>query len=230
MTTEDTVVPMPAPSAPDGPPGPGGEHYFSASPTSGSRPDTVRLTLPDLTLDLTTDRGVFSPTRIDPGTKLLLSEIQDRAPDVGRRRRVVVDLGCGYGPIALTLASRHPEDRVLAVDVNGRARALCATNAERLGLEVEVCPPEDVPESLPIDHLVSNPPIRIGKPALQTLLAEWLDRLDEHGRAHLVVRRQLGADSLAAWLLGRGHTVARLRSRQGYRVLEIGPRRPWEIR
>ncbi len=217
---------MPAPSAPDGPPGPGGEHYFSTSPTSGSRPDLVRLTLPDLTLDLTTDRGVFSPTRIDPGTKLLLDEIRGRTPEVGHRRRVLVDLGCGYGAIAVVLASRHPDDHVLAVDVNERARDLCAANAERLDLDVEVCAPQDVAGSLRIDHLVSNPPIRIGKQALRALLAEWLDRLDDRGCAHLVVRRQLGADSLAAWLVERGHAVERLRSRQGYRVLEIGPKHP----
>lgn len=214
---------MPTPSAPDQPPGPGGEHYFSASPTSGSRPDTVRLTLPDLTIDLGTDRGVFSPTRIDPGTKLLLGELRERIAARGSRPRVFVDLGCGYGPIALALATRHPEDRVFAVDVNERARDLCAANAARLGLTVEVCAPGDVPTALRIDHLVSNPPIRIGKPALQALLVEWLGRLDARGCAHLVVRRQLGADSLGAWLTKRGHPVERLRSRQGYRILEVGP-------
>lgn len=217
---------MPAPSAPDHhPDGSGGEHYFSAAPSSVSRPEVVRLTLPDLTLDLTTDRGVFSPDRIDPGTKLLLSELADRDPGDAGRRRVLVDLGSGYGPIALTLASRHPDDRVLAVEVNERARTLCRANADRLGLDVEVCSPDSVPAGLTIDHLVSNPPIRIGKPALRELLAEWLDRLDEHGRAHLVVRRQLGADSLAVWLTERGHPVQRVRSRQGYRILEVGPRR-----
>lgn len=218
---EDTVGAMPTPSAPDDPPGPGGEHYFSTSPTSDSRPEAVRLTLPDVTMDLVTDRGVFSPTRVDPGTKLLLSELQGRIPTDGARPRVMVDLGCGYGPIALALAARHPGDRVIAVDVNERARNLCSANADRLGLEVHVCAPEEFPEHLRIDHLVSNPPIRIGKPALRALLIEWLGRLDDDGKAHLVVRRQLGADSLATWLAARGHRVERLRSRQGYRVLEV---------
>jgi 16S rRNA (guanine1207-N2)-methyltransferase len=193
-----------------------GGHYFSSGPTSASRPGTVRLDLPDRSLQLATDAGVFSPGRVDPGTKLLLMELPEltAAP--------VVDVGCGYGPIACTAALRHPGLEVVAVDVNPRARDLCAANAASLGVEVTVLDPTAASERLAVvGTIVSNPPIRIGKAALHELMATWLDRLAEDGAAYLVVHKNLGADSLARWMTQRGHRVERLRSRQGYRILRV---------
>src|SRR5919106_6319254 len=115
-------------------------HYFSPVPATPSRPSTVRLDLPDLSVALRTDRGVFSGGRIDPGTKLLLLEAPP-PPDEGD----LLDLGCGYGPIALTLATRAPHATVWAVDVNERALALTRANAETAGLaNVRVAAPDDV--------------------------------------------------------------------------------------
>lgn len=194
-------------------------HYFDASPRTGSRPATVRLDLPDRSIELHTDRGVFSPDRIDPGTKLLLQEL----PELGWGP--VLDLGCGYGPIACTVALRQPSLEVVAVDVNERARELCTRNAASLGAHVTVLDPAAAERRLgAVGTIVSNPPIRIGKAALHTLLSTWLDRLAEGGAAHLVVHKHLGADSLARWLAERGHQVERRRSRQGYRVLQVSAR------
>lgn len=193
-----------------------GDHYFSASPDTPSRPSTVRLDLPDRSLQLRTDRGVFSPDRVDPGTKLLLMELPPL--EVGP----VLDLGCGYGAIACTVALRHPDLEVVALDVNERALELCRMNAAELGARVRVlAAPAD--EVTTVGTIVSNPPIRIGKAALHDLLARWLERLDPTGCAHLVVHKNLGADSLARWLSGRGHAVERRCSRQGYRVLDVHP-------
>src|SRR3954447_13971464 len=99
-------------------------HYFDAAPRAASRPATIRLDLPDRSLVLATDRGVFSADRVDAGTKYLLLEAP-APPPTG----TFVDLGCGYGPIACTLALRAPAATVWAVDVNERARALCVANA-----------------------------------------------------------------------------------------------------
>ncbi len=207
---------MSGPSSSDVPGGTGGSHYFSQEPAGPSRPSAIRLDLPDLSLDLMTDRGMFSPDRVDPGTKLLLSELP------ALRRGPVVDVGCGYGPIACTIARRHPSLEVLAVDVNARARALCARNADSLGLEIAVLAPDEVPTGLEVAAIVSNPPIRIGKRALHALLDEWLARLVPDGHAFLVVHKNLGADSLQRWLREQGREVQRTRSRQGYRVLVVG--------
>lgn len=196
----------------------GASHYFSPNPARPSEPRSVPLVLPDLSLRLTTDRGVFAHGGVDTGTKLLLLE----GPPVPGRGDVL-DLGCGYGLIACALARRAPRANVWAVDVNGRARALCAANAEANGLaNVRVLAPDDVPSDVRFAAIWSNPPIRIGKAALHELLALWLARLADGARAHLVVQRHLGADSLAAWLGEQGWTVTRRTARQGYRLLDVG--------
>jgi len=189
------------------------QHYFSASPQAPHRPGLVRVVLPDLYLELETDAGVFSPGRLDPGTRLLLD--QAPAPPASGD---LLDLGCGYGPVACVLAARSPAATVWAVDVNERALALCERNAARAGLgNVRCVTPGEGPAH--VDAIWSNPPIRIGKPALHAMLAGWLGRLD--GLAHLVVGRNLGADSLAAWLTAQGWPAVRVAARSGYRLLRI---------
>lgn len=199
--------------------GPAG-HYFDPSPASPSRPSVVELLLPDLQLTLRTDRGVFGAGGVDPGTKLLLLE----APPPAAHAAVdLLDLGCGYGAIALTLASRAPAATVWAVDVNERARALCALNATAAGLtNVRVAAPGEVPAELTFAGIWSNPPIRIGKAALHETLTGWLRRLAPGARAWLVVHKHLGSDSLARWLDETGFPTARLSSRSGYRIIEVG--------
>ena len=179
----------------------------------------MRLDLPDVSFDLQTDRGVFSSGRVDPGTKVLLLEAPP-PPPAGD----LLDLGCGYGPIALTLASRAPGATVWAVDVNERALALTAANAAAAGLaNVRVAAPDEVPADVRFRAIWSNPPVRIGKAALHDLLARWLDRLADDGRAVLVVQKHLGSDSLHRWLEQQGWPVTRRASRMAYRVLDITP-------
>jgi 16S rRNA (guanine1207-N2)-methyltransferase len=180
-----------------------------------SAPATVRLALPDLTVDLQTDRGVFARDAIDAGTKLLLLEAPP-PPASGD----LLDLGCGYGPIAITIARRSPGATVWAVDVNERARALAAVNSAG-DRNVRVRAPEEVPDDLRFAAIWSNPPIRIGKTALHQLLLRWLPRLTPEGRAYLVVQKHLGADSLARWLGDEGFPTTRLCARAGYRILEV---------
>ena len=207
---------MPGPSENDATPG--DEQYFAASPGTASRPGRVPLDVDGTTYELTTDRGVFSGERVDPGTRVLL-DVLPRLDDLPEG--AFVDVGCGYGPIALTLAARHPDRTVVAVDVNGRARELCATNARGAGLAVEVHAPDAVPTDLRVAAVVSNPPIRVGKAVLHDLLTEWLARLVEGGEAWLVVQRHLGAGSLYDWLVAQGWAVEKVKSKKGYRVLRV---------
>jgi 16S rRNA (guanine1207-N2)-methyltransferase len=198
----------------------GTSQYFEPDPAVASRRRTIELTLPDTTLRLQTDRGVFAAAGVDPGTKLLLLEADP--PPTGPVH--LVDLGCGYGPIALTLARRAPDATVWAVDVNRRALALCTANAAANGItNVRAVEPTAVPPDVRFAGLWSNPPIRIGKPALHELLRTWLARLQGDANAWLVVQKHLGADSLAKWLGECGFTVTRRASRSGYRVLEVEP-------
>ncbi len=123
-------------------PGTSGEthHYFTAQPTAAHRPGLVRVVLPDLYLELETDSGMFSPGRLDPGTRFLLES--ELAPAGAGD---LLDLGCGYGPIACTMAARSPGATVWAVDVNERALALCERNAARAGLSNVRCATPDAP-------------------------------------------------------------------------------------
>jgi 16S rRNA (guanine1207-N2)-methyltransferase len=190
-------------------------HYFSVRPETQSGRRTVTLRLRDMQTELVTDRGVFSFGRIDPGTAFLL----DRAPPPPSEGDVL-DLGCGYGAIAVALAHRAPRTRVWAVDVNERARELARLNTSSLG-NVSVSAPDEVPGDVRFTAIYSNPPIRVGKDELHTLLLGWLGRLAPQGKAYLVVQRNLGADSLQVWLRSCGWRCERLGSRRGYRLLEV---------
>lgn len=200
-----------------------GDHYFTTNPGAPSRRGEVELVLPEgRALRLVTDRGVFSPERVDPGTRALLVD----GPAV-RPGGTLADLGCGYGAIAITLALRGGPDTVVwAIDVNDRARDLCQENAARHGVadQVRVVPPDGVPADLRLDQLWSNPPIRVGKVVLHELLTTWLGRLASDGEAALVVHKHLGADSLVTWLGTRGWASDRLASRSGYRILRVAAR------
>jgi len=193
------------------------EHYFTEQPAAAHRPRIVHVVLPDLHLRLETDSGMFSPGRLDAGTRVLL-EAAPAPPLAGH----LLDLGCGYGPLALAMAARSRAATVWAVDVNARALELCERNAQRAGLpNVRAVMADAIPASASFAAIWSNPPVRIGKAALHSLLGRWLGRLAPDGVAYLVVQRHLGADSLQRWLAGAGWNPARVTSRNGYRVLRI---------
>ena len=197
---------------------PASGQYFEAEPLAATSPRTIVVKIGGMQLRFVTDSGVFSPDRLDAGTRLLLAEV----PPLTAGERRVLDLGCGWGPIACVAALRSPAAEVLAVDVNERALRLTARNADANGAgNVAVARPDGVDPTRRFDRILCNPPIRIGKPALHDLLATWLDRLAPEGRAHLVVHRHLGSDSLARWLGERGHGVTRMLSKSGYRLLEV---------
>ena len=133
----------------------------------------------------------------------------------------LLDLGCGYGPIALVLARRSPAAEVWAVDVNGRARELTEINTRSCAERVRVAAPEEVPDAVRFDAVYCNPPVRIGKDALGALLLKWLARLKEGGFGALSVHKNLGGASLERWLGEQGWNV-RIHARQaGYRVLKV---------
>jgi 16S rRNA (guanine1207-N2)-methyltransferase len=195
------------------------EHYFSADPTVRFTRAPVRADVWGRELRLTSGSGVFAQGRLDVGTAVLFRETE---PPTGRR---FLDLGCGYGVIGLALAVAVPGSTVRAVDVNERAVLLANENAAALGVtgRFAACTPEEVPPQEAYDEIWSNPPIRIGKEALHTLLLTWLPRLAPSGRAVMVVGKNLGADSLQRWLTEQGHPTRRLASAKGFRVLETRP-------
>nr|WP_241744283.1 methyltransferase [Cellulosimicrobium arenosum] len=202
------------------------DHYFTAQPASAAERRTLGLRLAGRDVEVEVASGVFSPGRIDLGTQVLLRTVAPlRGIAAGAH---VLDLGCGWGPVALTMALDAPDATVWAVDVNERALDLVRRNAERLGLPgVRAVTPDDVPADLAFAALWSNPPIRVGKDALHAMLLRWLPRLAPGADAHLVVQRNLGADSLTSWLaanlppLAPGASVEKVASAKGFRVLRV---------
>ena len=196
------------------------DHYFSADPQSPVRRRPVVASVWGRTLALDSASGVFAAGRLDVGTAALFRETLPPT-----RPGVYLDLGCGYGVIACAIASVVAEATVWAVDVNERALGLCRDNAASLGLSarVRVCAPVEVPAGVVFDEIWSNPPIRIGKPALHELLSTWLPRLSPDGRAVLVVGKNLGADSLQRWIADQGFTCRRAASAKGFRILQVTP-------
>ncbi|WP_422391638.1 class I SAM-dependent methyltransferase [Arthrobacter sp. N1] len=195
------------------------QHYFSEQPSGPDTRKPLSVVLAGERRELVTSSGIFSPDGVDKGTRILLDGVP--APE-GQR---LLDVGCGWGPIALTLALQAPQASVLAVDVNERCLALTAENATRLGLtNITGAKPDDVDPDLEFDTIWSNPPIRIGKQELHALLLRWIPRLAPGGRAWLVVQKNLGADSLQRWLadeLPTGFTVRRAETSKSFRVIEV---------
>jgi 16S rRNA (guanine1207-N2)-methyltransferase len=194
----------------------GSDHYFSSSPRSTGATRTIRVRLGGREVEVVTAGGVFSPDHLDEGTRILLDSVPT-PPATGD----LLDLGAGWGPIALSLALRSPDATVWAVDVNERALELVRRNASHLGLDnVNAVLPGDVPDGVTFRTIWSNPPIRVGKSELHAMLAHWLPRLDDDATAWLVVAKHLGAQSLQRWLgddLGLG--VERAVNSKGFRVI-----------
>ncbi len=192
------------------------DHYFSADPSTPFEREAFTCEVWGHELRLVSGSGVFSRGHLDRATAVLFRETEP--PAQGQ----FLDLGCGYGVIGLAIARAVPLATVTAVDVNERALALANENAQALGVEGRfvACLPGAVPADATYDEIWSNPPIRIGKPALHELLLTWLPRLRPDGRLVMVVGKNLGADSLQRWLGERGYPTRRLASAKGFRVLE----------
>lgn len=194
------------------------DHYFTAEPASAAdrRPLDVRLAGHDITVEVAS--GIFSPGGLDKGTAVLL----EHAPEPPAEG-TFLDLGCGWGPIALTLGLRSPDATVWAVDVNERALDLCRRNAATLGLSgVRAGVAAEVPADVRFGLVWSNPPIRVGKAVLHGLLRTWLPRLAPGGEAYLVVQKNLGSDPLQRWIGDElGMPCERFTSVKGFRILRV---------
>ena len=192
------------------------DHYFSGHPQAADKRHDVDVRIWGNTYTLSTASGVFAREGLDRATDVLL---RNSAPPVGGK--TLLDLGCGWGAIACALADADPEASVWATDTNERALDLTRANAVRLGVHVSAFLPDEVPAHLAFDEIWSNPPIRIGKQALHEVLLHWLPRLKPGGIARLVVGKNLGSDSLQAWLIEQGWPTERQVSEKGFRVLIV---------
>lgn len=195
-------------------------HYFASSPEGPLVPREITVTLNGNKYSVLTAGGVFSPEHIDQGTQVLLTHLEKANPSGN-----FLDIGCGWGPIALALALHSPKAKIYAIDVNERSLELTKLNVERLGLtNIVVCKPEEVPSDIEFDEIWSNPPIRVGKVVLHEILTLWINRLTAGGTARLVIQKNLGSDSLHKWLIQEfnpNFESTRIDTSKTFRVLKV---------
>ena len=201
------------------------EQYFTDSaPASADETHVIDVSARGFDLSMRVSSRVFSGSKLDLGTRQLLSVAPD-LPEEG----TFLDLGCGWGPIATVMSLEAPGAVVWAVDVNSRALDLTARNAQAHDasgvrvLTADEALAASVESDTRFDVIWSNPPVRIGKEAMHEMLASWLGRLAPSGVAYLVVQRNLGADSLITWLNGQGFEASKFASKKGYRIIEVRP-------
>ena len=201
------------------------EQYFTDSaPASADETHVIEVSTRGFDLSMCVSSRVFSGSKLDLGTRQLLSVAPD-LPEGG----TFLDLGCGWGPIATIMSLESPSAAVWAVDVNSRAVDLTQRNAQSNGasgvraLKAEEALAASQESDTRFDVIWSNPPVRIGKDAMHEMLLAWLSRLAPTGVAYLVVQRNLGADSLIAWLNGQGYQASKYASKKGFRIIEVRP-------
>ena len=195
------------------------EQYYTADPTSASKPVPCAFPYRGHGLRFMTDAGVFSKGELDPGTRLLLDALPDLEGDV-------LDVGCGWGAIGIAVAKAYPACRVTMIDVNRRALGLCRENAESNGVEAECLKSDGLAAVVGrgFDAVITNPPIRAGKQIIYKMFADAARQLRPSGALYLVIRKQQGAESCVKYLKTLFSAVDKLDKSNGYWVLRAsGP-------
>ena len=191
-------------------------HYFQDDPNLVSNIKEITFEINGITMKLLTDNGVFSKNNVDEGSYAFLKVLLPL--DLGNR---ILDLGCGYGTIGLTLAKAHEEARITLADVNPRAVALCERNAGLLNLSPRVTILQsDIYEKIegPYDSIVVNPPIRAGKKVTYRMYEEAKQYLIDGGTLYIVIRKAQGAESASKYIETIFGNVTLLKREKGYYI------------
>ena len=171
------------------------DHYFTASPGSGHRYAEAEYAFRGETLRFLTDAGVFSRGEVDFGTDALLRALPEEM--TGR----VLDLGCGWGAVGVSVGKKYPGCRIVMSDVNERALDLARKNAAANGVRADAVQSDGLEKVDGVfDYILTNPPIRAGKQVIYRLFAQSAEKLTENGALYLVIRRQQGAESALKYL------------------------------
>ena len=193
-------------------------HYFDLDPSLASKERTIEYVIDGRVITLVSDNGVFSKDKIDEGSLAFLKVLVPL-----RLSGRILDLGCGYGPIGLTIAMTSPNARVDLADINSRAVALCERNAKKLGLSQRVtCLQSDIYEKIegPYDSIVVNPPIRAGKVVTYAMYEGAMQNLIDGGSLFIVIRKAQGAESAARYIESIFGNIKLLDRAKGYHIYQ----------
>jgi len=191
------------------------DQYYTADPTSESKPVPCAFPYRGHGLNFMTDAGVFSKGELDVGSRLLLDALPPLSGDV-------LDIGCGWGAIGVAIAKANKNASVTMLDVNRRALDLCRANCERNGVTAQVIESDGMAEVMgnKYDAIVTNPPIRAGKQVIYKMFADAAGSLKDEGALYLVIRKQQGAESCMKYLKTLFENVEKLDKSAGFWVLK----------
>jgi 16S rRNA (guanine1207-N2)-methyltransferase len=193
-------------------------HYYSRTPEVESDPQSIEAVLREFTFRLKTDHGVFSKNEIDFGSRLLIDSFAENEV-----AGPLLDVGCGYGPVGLSMAKAFPERTVHMVDVNERALGLAEENAGANGIfNVSIyessCFKNVIDKNF--SAILTNPPIRAGKMVVHEILEDSYHHLIEGGELWVVIQKKQGAASAQKKMeevFGNSEVAAK---KKGYQILK----------
>ena len=191
-------------------------HYFSEKPQVKPKYGVIRVYLRGRYFEFLTCSGVFSPKRIDLGTRLLIESMI--LPEEGQ----ILDLGCGYGPVGIVAATLNPKLKVIMVDINERAVMLAKENAKRnfvTNIEVRRGHLYEPVKNLKFGAILCNPPISAGKRTIKEIIAKAPTHLTKNGLLEIVVRSKVGGKMVKEMMMETFKNVQIHARQSGYRVL-----------
>ncbi|MDY0407295.1 class I SAM-dependent methyltransferase [Virgibacillus sp. 179-BFC.A HS] len=194
------------------------DHYYSQQPHSKSSPRTWKYKLRENVFTFTSDMGVFSKDTVDFGSRLLIEKFLE-PPLAGD----LLDLGCGYGPIGIALATSFPDRTVVLTDVNERALELATINLRTNNVQNA-----EVVQSNRFDQLagrkfaaiLTNPPIRSGKQNIHAMIEEGKAALLPQGEFWAVIQKKQGAPSYKQKLLDVFNNAETIAKDKGYYIFK----------
>lgn len=192
------------------------EHYFAERPTSKIRLGLVCTNLRGRHFEFLTASGVFSPKRIDLGTRLLIESMI--LPEKG----CILDIGCGYGAIGIAAATFNPSVSVVLVDVNMRAIWLARQNAARNNLcnvEVRRGRLYEPVEDMKFECVLSNPPVSAGMDTVKAMISGAAEHMTRNALFQMVVKSKIAGKRLCMLFEEAFGNVEVSARGSGYRVI-----------
>jgi ribosomal protein L11 methyltransferase (prmA) len=172
-------------------------HYFSEKPEIKSEKKIIKYTIQNKKFEFITDNGVFSKSKVDFGTDLMLNEFLKKNRNLKSEGIKILDIGCGYGVVSVILKSFYPEASVTLSDVNERALELSEENLKKYNINGYEIIKSNVFEKIEgkFDMILSNPPIRAGKDTIFKIYTEAYEHLNKDGEFYCVIQTKHGAKS-----------------------------------
>ena len=187
--------------------------YYAENPDSAHDIHELKVTLLGQSFTFLTDSGVFSKKMVDYGSQVLLNALDFE------KGKTLLDLGCGYGPLGISLAKVQGVKPTM-VDINNRAIDLAKQNAQKNGVEADIFQ-SNIYEKVngAFDYIISNPPIRAGKQVVHTIISESINYLKVGGNLTIVIQKKQGAPSAKTKMEEVFGNVEILKRDKGYYIL-----------